>query len=241
MEKIKIKNKNAALIALFLLFALSLSLLPAAALADTDTAALKAVLKAYIEGRYHWQDVGIKGLRLSADGRPAGKETSLPRDIEITKAPPGDTVFDLRFGDGQKVKAAAYVTACQAVVKSKRLLIDGSVIGPDDVYVSKEDVSRLEEGSFSDEASVAGAWLTRSVGPNVTISKDMISFRPLVKRGRKVTVIIESPSFRITTTGQMLQDARVGTYAKVINTSSKKMLYGLLSDVDTVRIEEGPR
>ncbi|MDA8085526.1 MAG: flagellar basal body P-ring formation chaperone FlgA [Nitrospiraceae bacterium] len=228
--------KKAALLAAVFLFFAVLPFSPAAG-ADTDTAAVKAMLKAYVEGRYHWSDVRIEDLVLAGGGVSGLRQPGLPTDIEIVKDPPGRTVFKLGFADGGKTEATAQVTAFTTVVKAKRLLGINSAIGPDDVYSAKEDVSRVEEGSFIDASALVGGWLTCSVGPGVTILKQMVSFSPLVKRGQKVNIVIDSPAFRITATGEILQDTRVGSYAKVMNLSSKKMLSGYLADVDTVRIQ----
>lgn len=194
--------------------------------------ALKAVLKAYVEGRYHWQDVRIRNLTLN------GKDKyGLPTDIGVLKNPPGRTVFNLGFAGGREIKATAEVTAYATVIKARRLLRQGSIIGPDDVYPAIEDVSGLEEGSFRDESSLIGSQLTQSVGPGVTIAGYMVSSSPLVKRGQKVNIVLETPAFRISTIGRIQQDARVGSYAEVLNISSRKLLWGVLSDPGTVRIE----
>ncbi|MDA8172542.1 MAG: flagellar basal body P-ring formation chaperone FlgA [Nitrospiraceae bacterium] len=233
--------KKTALVTVVLLLFACLPL-PAAAGAKANTDAVKAVLTAYLEGRYHWSRVEIKDLTLGGEDVLPGKdilpgeESGLPADIGIVREPPGKTVFELSFADGRKTEATAEVTAYATVIKSKRLLNKDSAIGPDDVYSAPQEVSRLGEGFFTDASSVVGGWLTCSIGPGVTISRRMVSFRPLVKRGQKVNIVIESPAFRITATGEILQDARVGTYAKVMNLSSKKLLSGFLADADTVRI-----
>ncbi|MDA8389119.1 MAG: flagellar basal body P-ring formation chaperone FlgA [Nitrospiraceae bacterium] len=235
-------KKAAFAITIFLVAAL----FPAAALARDANAALSAVLKAYVEGRYHWRDVRISGLKLSQKPEAGSSGSSsgirgLPTDIGIVKGPPGETVFDLGFAGGREIKATAEVTAYADVIKARRLLTEGSIIGPDDVYRAPEDVSGLEEGYFSDESALVGSQLTRSVGPGVTIEKEMVSSCPLVRRGRKVNIVVETPSFMITTVGRIQRDARVGSYAEVMNVSSKKLLWGLLADEDTVRIQAGER
>lgn len=198
-------------------------------------AGVKAVLKAYIEGRYHWSRVRVEDLAIEG-GQPAG----LPQSVSLVKGPPGKTVFRLRFADGRQATATATVTAYETVVKSTHLLRANSVVGPEDVSATPVKVTRLPSGGFFNEDSkVVGQVLTCSVGAGVTILDTMVSSAPMVARGHRVTIMIDTPGFRITTPGELVSSARVGGYAKVMNTSSRKMLSGVLVDENTVRIQDG--
>ncbi len=198
-------------------------------------AGMKAVLKAYIEGRYHWSKVRIEDLAMEG-GQPGG----LPESVSLIEGPPGKTVFALRFEGGRQATATATVTAFETVVKSTHLLKANSVVGPGDVSAMPVEVSRLpSEGFFKKDSQVVGKILTCSVGAGVTILATMVSKAPLVGRGHRVTIMVDTPGFRITTPGELVASARVGGYAKVMNTSSRKMLSGILVDENTVRIQDG--
>ena len=211
-------------------------LLAAPACMADGPANVKAVLKAYVEGRYHWSNVRIEDL-VMGNGQPGG----LPESISIIKEPPGKTVFGLGFAGGLNVTATAVVTGYVNVVKSTHLLRINSVVGPGDVASSPVEASRLpKDGFFKEDSQVVGQVLTCSVGSGVTIMSTMVSKAPLVNRGHKVTIMVDSPSFRITTAGELVESARVGGNAKVMNLSSRKMLSGILVDENTVRIREVP-
>lgn len=233
-----IKMKGSALLLLMAVIALPLCLLlfPVRALAKNRNAALKAVLKAYIEGSYHWRDVRIGDLALEGADRHG-----LPTDIKILEDPPGRTVFDLHFAGGREMRATADVTAYATVIEAKRLLREGSVIGPGDLCAARVDVSGLPVGyfSFGDESSLIGSVFTQSIAPGVVILKEMVSAHPLVRRGQRVNVVLETPAFTITAVGRLERDTRVGQATEVMNVSSGKLLWGVLAGQDTVRIEAG--
>ena len=213
-----------------------LLLMAPACLAD-GLADMKAVLKAYVEGRYHWSNVEVRGLVIDKKDLAGG----LPEGISLVKEPPGKTVFKLDFAGGREVTATALVSGYVTVVKSRRLLRANSVIGPEDVSSSLLEVSRLPNGGFfTEESQVAGKRLTRSIGAGVTILNAMVSGYPLVGRGHMVTIVVETPGFKITTAGELVESARVGSNVKVMNISSRKMLSGLLADENTVLLQDNP-
>jgi flagella basal body P-ring formation protein FlgA len=65
----------------------------------------------------------------------------------------------------------------------------------------------------------------------------MVSDTAVVKRGHKVTLVIESPSFIITTLGEIKENSSVGSHVKVLNLASKKIISGTLTDENTVKVE----
>ncbi|MDA8090873.1 MAG: flagellar basal body P-ring formation chaperone FlgA [Nitrospiraceae bacterium] len=232
-------KRTAALLLMFLLLTAPAIGGGRIALAD-GLVNMTAVLRAYIDGRYHWSNVEINDLVIDS-GRPDCMLDGLPESVSLIKDPPGKTVFGLNFAGGRKETATATVTGYETVVKSTHLLRTNSVVGPEDVSSSLVDVSRLpKDGFFKEDSQVVGKVLTCSVGAGVTILGSMVSKAPMVERGHRVTIMVDSPGFRITTPGELVGSARVGSYAKVMNTSSRKMLSGILVDENTVLIQEDP-
>jgi flagella basal body P-ring formation protein FlgA len=52
-----------------------------------------------------------------------------------------------------------------------------------------------------------------------------------------VTLLVENPSFRITSAGEVKEDGRRGDRVRVINISSKKEVHGRVLDNHTVQVD----
>lgn len=190
------------------------------------------LLRQYLKDNYPWEEIELKDLRLS--GEYPG---TAPEVIVVEKAPPGRTVFRLRFEDGSTMKATARVSAFDRVVKTRRPFRKGHNLGRADVYETLMDVRRIPRGALKSFRSVVGKKLTRSVIANMPVVDRMVSDSAVVKRGQKVVLVLRSEGFKIEVTGEMKSNSRVGSYVKAVNPVSKKVITGLLVDESTVEVE----
>ena len=217
-------------LALMTVLAAVLCLLPAGAWAARS---VEDVLRSYIEARYPWPQIDVRNIVLSEDMSGKG----LPVRIMVIKNPPGRAVFELRYENGKKVVASADVQAFDMAQMSRYSFNKGHVLTGDDIYSTMVNISDLPRGSIRSGSDIIGKTLTRAISPNVPLEKSMLNGSPLVKRGQKVTILVDAPGFRITGTGQLLDNAFVGKYVKVMNLASKKVISGLLVDEGTVEAQ----
>ncbi|HTF99170.1 MAG TPA: flagellar basal body P-ring formation chaperone FlgA [Nitrospirota bacterium] len=192
----------------------------------------ESVLKTYILEHYPWQEVDISGIELSGSA-PA----SAPVSILAVKAPPGRALFKLTFKDSRTILASANVKTFDRVFKSRSALPKGYVINQDDIYATLMESALIPRGSLRDEQQLVGHSLLRSVVSNAPLTNETVSASPLVKRGRRVILLVESPGFLIKAAGETRNDAPVGALVKVENLMSRKIVTGLLVDESTVRVE----
>jgi len=190
------------------------------------------VLKTYIHDHYPWADVDITVLQVSGE-----LPSSSPIAVLVEKTPPGKSVFRFEFRSGKSVLVMATIKAFDRVFMSRSGFRRGYVLQRDDVYSTLMESDRIPKGALRDEEQVIGKPLLRSIVSNVPLTDDMVSEMPLVKRGHKVVLSIESSGFSIKAMGETKQDAPVGEYVKVINLSSHKVVTGMLIDANTVRVE----
>jgi flagella basal body P-ring formation protein FlgA len=190
------------------------------------------LLRQYLKDNYPWEEVELKDIRLS--GEFPG---TAPEAIVVEKAPPGRTVFRLRFDDGRTITATARVSAFDRVVKTRRPFRKGHSLGRADVYETLMNVRRIPRGALKSSQSVVGKKLTRSVVANMPVVDSMVSDSAMVKRGQKVVLVLQSEGFKIEVTGEMKDNSRVGSYVKAVNPASKKVITGLLVDESTVEVE----
>jgi len=190
------------------------------------------ILRAYVLEHRPWADVEVRNLALSADP-PAGG----PRRIVVERGLPGRTVFAMEYGAGVTVKATADVAAFEEVVTSARPLSKQRPLKEGDVCLARMEVEKVPAGAVTDLQAVVGKMLTRPIGANLPIVDRYLAGSPLVKRGGKVTLLVETGGIRITTTGEIRDNAYVHTSVRAINLASRKTVTGILIDENTVRVD----
>jgi flagella basal body P-ring formation protein FlgA len=214
----------------YLLLIIGILLLPG--ISESAPWSVEAALKTYLKDHYPWAEVDLSGLRLSA-----AKPVEEPSNIAIEKTPPGNAVFRLDFPGNKSIRVTASVKAYDRVIMSRGAYRKGYVLQQQDMYPTLMESGRLPKSAVREEGRIIGKPLARSIVPNVPITEDMVSETPLVKRGHKVVLCVESSGFSIKTVGETKQDASVGDYVKAVNLNSKRVVTGLLVDENTVRVE----
>ncbi len=192
----------------------------------------EATLKTYIREHYPWTEVDISDLRLSAEP-PVGQ----PSAITVEKTPPGKTVFRIYFPSGKSIMATAFIKSYDRIIMSRGAYRKGYVLKQPDMYPTLMETGRIPKSAVREASRIVGKSLARSIVSNVPITEDMVSETPVVKRGHKVMLCVESAGFSIRTIGETKQDASVGDYVKAVNIASKHIVTGLLIDENTVRVE----
>ena len=189
------------------------------------------ILRTYVLAHRPWADVEVRNLVLSTDP-PAGS----PRRIVVERGLPGRTVFAMEYGAGVTVKATADVAAFQEVVASARPLSRERLLTEGDVCLVRMEMEKIPAGAVTDLRAVVGKTLTRSIGANLPIVDRYLAGSPLVKRGGKVTLLVETGRIRITTTGEIRDNAYVNASVRAVNLASMKTVTGILIDENTVRV-----
>jgi flagella basal body P-ring formation protein FlgA len=190
------------------------------------------VLRAYLRENYPWADIEISDL--SVNGVVPGEQ---PSKIMIEKGLPGRTVFSFEFENAGRLTATANVRAFDKMVVSRRAFRKGYTFQKDDVYTMLIEVQRIPANALSSVDNVVGKSLSRTISANTPVSSGMLQQGMSVKRGKRVTLLIEARGFTITTAGEIRENGSIGDTVKAVNTSSKKMVAGLLVDENTVKVE----
>ena len=196
-----------------------------------DTAPAE-ILRTYVLAHRPWADAEVRNLALSADP-PAGG----PSRIVVERGMPGRTVFAMEYGNGVTVKATADVAAFEEVVASARPLSRERALTEGDVCRVRMEVEKIPTGAITDLRAVVGKTLTRSIGANLPIIDRYLAGSPLVKRGGKVTLLVETGRIRITTTGEIRDNAYVNASVRAVNLASRNTVTGILIDENTVRVD----
>ncbi|MCB1694185.1 MAG: flagellar basal body P-ring formation protein FlgA, partial [Pseudomonadales bacterium] len=88
----------------------------------------------------------------------------------------------------------------------------------------------------SSASEVIGKELTRPVAAGTALSLAMVADPLLVKRGDKVTMVIERGGLKVTMAGKALEDGAVGDKISLSNLVSRRDVMGSVQADGTVRI-----
>jgi flagellar basal body P-ring formation protein FlgA len=116
-----------------------------------------------------------------------------------------------------EVEALADVAVCADSLRR------GTILDAADVELRYQDISRLKEPIFSLE-EVIGKRLKRSVRLGEPLKKSQVEFPPVIKRGERVVIQVESQGLMLTAAGEAKQDGQAGETIQVMNTNSHKQI-----------------
>lgn len=189
-------------------------------------------IRAYLKSHYPWAEIEVYDLSVK-ENISQGEI----RKIYIDRRPPGKTVFTLQYENGEKILATANIRAFDWVVMSRRSQPKGYELKEEDLYKTLIDVTRIPSGAIRDIDQAKGRILRQTILANTPLRKEMLAEGRAVKKGSKVVIIAESPSFVITTSGELKENGYVGTTVKAINMTSKRTVKGILIDENLLKVE----
>jgi len=189
----------------------------------------EVVIRDYLKHNYPWPEIEIE---------PVINNLKLPKvapnNIFVLRGLPGRTTFLLRFPTGETMKYEARVTAFDWVIKSRRSIGKGEVIGEKDIYRTLHSVRHIPKGALIKEYLTVGKIIKRSIPANFIITERNIENIHAVKKGQKVILLFDSGRLRITAKGVAKENGFIGENIRVLNTSSKKQIEGKIIDNRTV-------
>lgn len=139
----------------------------------------------------------------------------------------GSSRFSIIFRIGSEVvknmSVRGTVEAIAQVVVSVRKLTRGTILSHEDLTLSAVDISDLQRPGFQPEDFI-GMKLTRSLRAGTPIVDTMVDTLPVVHRGEKVKILVQSGALQITATGLAHSDGKINQMIRVQNISSNKVL-----------------
>jgi flagella basal body P-ring formation protein FlgA len=145
--------------------------------------------------------------------------------------------FDVDGKFQKSVWATATIEVLTDVVVTTKPLARLKPISEDDISMQKMDLANLPSDVITDPEAILGKRTKRAIGKQTALRAEHLELPPLVNRGDMVVIIAESEGLRITARGQVKKRGRLGERVPVINFDSKKVLYALVIDAHTVKVE----
>jgi flagella basal body P-ring formation protein FlgA len=179
------------------------------------------------------------------------------RGFETFVLPPGNLSYDVvipdhsyRGGtvsasilflvDGKEVKkmrVTAQVHIFTDVVVARSHLKKNQVIQEKDLQLVNKNISVLAPDVMTDFEEVVGKRTTLTMNGQEVFRKSMVERVPLVKKGDRITLIVENSRFRITSVGEVQEEGGKGERVRLLNVSSKREVYGRILDANTAQVD----
>jgi len=130
----------------------------------------------------------------------------------------------------------AKLSVFESVVVASRPLSRGSKVGPGDLELLREDVTRLTSGYYSAIEEVRGMEVRRSIRAGMVLNRSLVKAPILIKRGEKVTITAASGSVQVRMEGKALDAGARGELIEVLNLSSKQKVEAEVIAPGVVRV-----
>lgn len=135
-----------------------------------------------------------------------------------------------------KIHLPVRIDVYDDVLVSKIPLLRGQSLSAQDVKIQKTNVSQLNRGYFRELSSLQTLQVKSNLPANRVLNPSNLAPRKLVKSGQKVTIVLDFKGLQIKSTGEALSSASEGQLIKVRNTTSNKIIQGVVSANGQVRV-----
>jgi flagella basal body P-ring formation protein FlgA len=137
----------------------------------------------------------------------------------------------------QEVTLSGWVDVFESAVCTARPLKKGEILKKDDLYLTRENVSRLRGQALTDVGKAVGLMVRHSVRQNTCLMEWMLEKAPVVDKGAAVTILAQMGVLRVTVRGVALESGCPGEMVKVQNTMSHKAILARVIDSTSVLVE----
>ena len=111
----------------------------------------------------------------------------------------------------------------------------GTILKPHHLSDTVMDISEVKDPGFSEEEFV-GKKLKRSLRAGSPIKISMVESLPVIHRGEKVKIVVQSGSMLLTATGLAHSDGKVDDLIRVQNINSNKVVYARVAGPGIVEV-----
>jgi flagella basal body P-ring formation protein FlgA len=204
---------------------------------------IEQLVKAFIQQQFagKGQTVRIKEIRgaepvLLPKGSLSHQVTA-PRNTALSGNLPLTVTLKINDEVEKRMMVTAVVEVLVNAVVTTRPLGRFKPIEESDVEVRPVDVSGLPSDYIGDPEAVLGKRTRRLLDANTVLRPDLVESQPIVKRGDRVRIIVESPGMRITAVGEVKQNGCLGERIPVANLDTNKVIQARVVDTQTVKID----
>ncbi len=124
----------------------------------------------------------------------------------------------------------------RTVVVAARPLNANRLISSSDIKLAQIDISTVRKAYFKEAKLVIGQQIKYPVVAGAVLNANNVRPQKIVRRGETITLIAEAGSMQVRMTGMALSDAVLGERIRVENSSSKRIVEGVVDAPGQVKI-----
>jgi len=136
-----------------------------------------------------------------------------------------------------KVRLSGWVDVFEELVCASRNLSKGEIIGEDDLFLRRKNVSQHSTKALTDMDGTLGLMAKHNIRKNSFIKEWMVERPPTVDKGDVVTILAELGGLRVTVPGRTLEKGHLGESIRVQNAMSLKKIYARVINSNIVRVD----
>ena len=140
--------------------------------------------------------------------------------------------------DGKVVKNMSVrgkIEALAKIVVAAESLKKGLVLQPQHLNIVAMDINEIASPAL-DSHDLIGMQLTRALATGSPVLESMVEALPVVRRGQKVKIVVETGSLHLTATGLAHSDGKLDQMIKIQNIDSNKTLHGRVTGPGVVEV-----
>ena len=134
------------------------------------------------------------------------------------------------------IYAPVRIKLYKPVVTAKAPLARQHILRADDIVLEEKDVSVLLGGYLSQADQYLGRVVKRPIVAGQVLLPHMFANPLLIKRGERVTLLVENSSLQVRMQGTALQDGSAGDIIHIRNAASKRVVEGRVISTSVVKI-----
>lgn len=123
---------------------------------------------------------------------------------------------------------SAKISAYAEVLVAARVIPRSTHLAASDVTFERRNLSRLPYGYLTDVAELEGLMSTRRLNSGTVITPSSLKAAPMVKRGERVILSVDSGGLTIRAAGTAMQEGTRGQRIRVRNINSKRVVEGVI-------------
>lgn len=129
------------------------------------------------------------------------------------------------------------VAVFRDVLVTTRPLARGELVSATDLRMERRNLDTLRAGYLTDPKQAIGKLAKRSLTRGTALSASNLAAQRVIKRGEKVTLLMDIPGIQVRATAKALGDGVIGETISVRNTSSKKVVQATVIAPGVVRVQ----
>jgi flagella basal body P-ring formation protein FlgA len=128
------------------------------------------------------------------------------------------------------------ISETRQIMVLNRALNRGEIVTADAISLQERDITTLPYGYLATAAEAVGKTIKRPLTAGSVLTPDALELQRIIKRGQSVTLLSRIGGLEIRAQGTAMADAAQGDRLKVENTSSRRIVEGVVRSADTIEV-----